>query len=56
MALNRSPELNQSAIVQIVCLVMFHFESALALTNIISSNTCHVKFHTGSILDPGDTI
>ena len=44
MALNRSPEF-KVVIVQIVCVVEIQSESAWALTNIISGNTCHAKFH-----------
>ena len=44
MVLNRSSEF-KVAIVQIVCVVEFQSESAWALTNITSGDTCHAKFH-----------
>ena len=44
MALNRSPEF-KVVIVQIVCVIEIQSESAWALTNITSGNTCHAKFH-----------
>ena len=44
MALNLSPEF-KGVIVQIVCVVEIQSESAWALTNITSGNTCHAKFH-----------
>ena len=44
MALNHSPEF-KSVIVQILCVVEIQPESAWGLTNIISGNTCHAKFH-----------
>ena len=43
MALNRSPEF-KGVIDQIVCVVEIQSESAWALTNITSDNTCHAKF------------
>ena len=42
MAPDCSPEF---VIVQIVCVVEIQSESAWALTNITSGNTCHAKFH-----------
>ena len=44
MALNRSPEF-KVAIGQIVCVVEIQSESACALTNITSGDTCNAKFH-----------
>ena len=44
MALGRSHEF-KVVIVQIVCVVEIQSESAWALTNITSGNTCHAKFH-----------
>ena len=44
MALNHSPVF-KVVIVQIVCVVIIQSESAWALTNITSGNTCHAKFH-----------
>ena len=49
MALNRSPEF-KVVIVQIVCVVEIKYESAWALTNITSSNTCHAKFHASEAI------
>ena len=45
MTLSRSPEF-KGVIVQIVCVVEIKSESAWALTNINSGNTCHAKFYT----------
>ena len=44
MAVDRSSEF-KVVIVQIVCVVEIQSESAWALTNITSGNTCHAKFH-----------
>ena len=45
MALNHSPEF-QSVIVQIICFLEFHFESACALLiNTTLGTTCHAKFY-----------
>ena len=44
MALDRSPEF-KIVIVQIVCVVHTQSDTAWALTNITSGNTCHAKFH-----------
>ena len=44
MALIRSPQF-KVVIVQIVCVVEIQSESAWALTNITSGNTCRAKFH-----------
>ena len=44
MALNRLPEF-KGVIVQIVCVVEIQSESARALINITSINTCHAKVH-----------
>ena len=44
MALDRSPEF-KVVIVLIACVVEIESESAWALTNITSGNTCHAKLH-----------
>ena len=44
MAIDRSLEF-KVVIVQTVCIVESQSESAWALTNITSGNTCHAKFH-----------
>ena len=44
MAQNRSPEF-KVVIVRIVCVVEIQSESAWALTNITSGNTCNAEFH-----------
>ena len=49
MALDRSPEF-KFVIVQIVCVVEIQSESAWALTNITSGNTCHAKFHASEAI------
>ena len=45
MALNLSSEF-KVVVVQIVCVVEFQSESAWALTNTTSGNTCRTKFHS----------
>ena len=44
MVLGRSPEF-KDVIVQIVCVGEIQSESAWALTNITSGNSCHAQFH-----------
>ena len=44
MDLKHSPEF-KSVIALILCVLEIQSESAWALTNIISGNTCHAKFH-----------
>ena len=52
MALDHSPEF-KVVIVQVVCVVEIKSESAWALTNIISGNTCHAKFHASEASGSG---